>query len=125
MSIPPIPPPSRGNPPPPIAYRSNDLPDPGPKKNTPLKFLGRMCLDIGLGVVGCIAGVYLANVTGVQWLGFFPPGAALATAIVIAVKFRRHGYVTGVIIAPFLIAVSLIVLLLIVCGGMLSHPGTT
>ena len=103
--------------PPPIPYRSNDLPDPAPRRNTPLKFLGRMCLGIALGVAGCVAGWGLAAGTNIPSLFFLPLAAALATAIIIAVKFKRYGYVTGVIIAPCLIAAAAIVLLFMICAG--------
>ena len=65
--------------PPPIAYRSNNIPDPNPRRNTPLKFIGRMCLGICLGVGGCVAGGFLASYTNVQWLFFVPLGAVCDT----------------------------------------------
>ena len=49
-----------------------------------------------------------------------PPLAVLGTAVFVAIRFRRFGYVTGVVLAPMVIAVFVFVLLLMVCGSMLK-----
>ncbi len=107
--------------PPIINYQT---PNPTPR-NTPGKFFGRMGIGIALGVGGCILGsiafALAANSKGPTWpsflIGALPIILALFVAINIGVRQRKYGYVTGVILAPFLIVVCLFLLLLAICGS--------
>ena len=54
--------------------------------------------------------------TNVGQLFLLPPLVEFGTAVFVAIKWRRFGYVTGVVLAPFVVAVIGFILLLIICG---------
>lgn len=72
------------------------------------------------GAASCVLGAVLYGMTSSWIIGVLPLTALLVTAIVIAATFRRFGYVTGVLLAPILIGVGLYVLIVMICGPMLS-----
>jgi hypothetical protein len=81
-------------------------------------FLLRMLLGSIMGGGSIVAGAYLAAYTNVALLILVPPAAALGVAIWLCAGQKRFGYLTGVILAPFIIGAGLVVLLLIMCGGL-------
>jgi hypothetical protein len=105
---PPIQPPS----PSPLDY----LPPQPNRKNSAGRVIGRIAIGVVAGIVCCILGVILAAATNVGYLFFLPLAAALALAAFIAIRYRRIGYVTGLIIAPFILTTGIFLLLLIICG---------
>ena len=114
--------------PPVVNYQT---PDPAPR-NTPGKFFGRMAIGIGLGIGGCILGsvayaiaaTTLSRTTpsaGTTLLVFLIAASPIVLALILAINIglrqRKYGYVTGVILAPFIIVVCLFLLLLAICGS--------
>jgi hypothetical protein len=88
-------------------------------RNSPGKFLLRAAIGIFIGIFGCVAGYFLAAYTNVPLLFFLPISLALVAAIIYAVTQRKYGFVTGIIIAPFFLAIGVAALLLIMCGSLL------
>ena len=106
-------------PPPPLDYRPG--PDPSAaRRNVFWKVALRALAGLVAGIAACIAGVLLASLANLPMLFMVPPLAVLGTAVFVAIRFRRFGYVTGVVLAPMVIAVFVFVLLLMVCGSMLK-----
>ena len=79
--------------------------------------IGRIVAGIAAGFVSFGMGVWIAGVTGVVWLTFVPPAIMLSGLLFVCIKYRRFGYVTGFILAPFLAVTAAIVLLWIICGS--------
>jgi hypothetical protein len=75
-----------------------------------------MLVGTVLAFAGAAAGGYLSYATGIAWLFYVPVAAALGIAIFVALRYRKYGYVTGVILGPFIITICLLGLLMIVCG---------
>lgn len=104
--------------PPPLDYR--------PPEGSSIRSVNRwwmVCLRILAGLfVGFgsgLAGWGLNAVTDYRLPVLFlvPPLGVLAIAIFIAIRYHRFGYVTGILLAPLITAVGLVVLLFIICGG--------
>ncbi len=71
------------------------------------------------GAAGCAStalGVFLFNKTQSPLLGFLPVTLTFLAALYISLRFHRRGYALGMILAPFIIAAVLFLLLLAVCG---------
>jgi hypothetical protein len=66
-------------------------------------------------------GAWLAALTNMAILFLIPPALVFAALLVVCIKYRRFGYVTGFVIAPFLVMVGLIITLAIICGSP-GHP---
>jgi hypothetical protein len=105
----------------PLSYAA---PEKGPSRNKWWMVLLRIFGGILAGGASGLAGWLLAARTDIGWLFFLPPAALLAGLIVIAVKFRRFGYVTGFILAPFVAAAvfAVIVLVIIIIVYNQHHP---
>ncbi|HVS73705.1 MAG TPA: hypothetical protein VHQ47_20955 [Phycisphaerae bacterium] len=80
-------------------------------------------LILGLGSYAAGWGLDIATDYRFPPIFLVPPTLVVALAIFIAVRFRRYGYVTGTLLAPLVIAVGLITLVVIICGG--GFPGRT
>lgn len=78
---------------------------------------GRIAAGIAAGFVSFGMGFWIAGMTGVFWLLFIPPAIMLGTLLFVCIKYRRFGYVTGFILAPFLAVSAAIILLWIICGS--------
>jgi hypothetical protein len=106
------PPPSDPRKPPVLGYST-----PRPSlRNTPGRFIARAAVGLGIGIAGCVGGGFLAAYSNYEILFFVPITLALVGAIVYAVTQRKYGFVTGIILAPFFLAVGIVLLLLIICG---------
>lgn len=97
-----------------------NTPDPKGNPNSPGRFILRMLLGATLGVVACIVGFFLLFATNGAFppLFFLPPALVLAGAIAYAVRQRRYGIATGVIVGPIIVTLGLGVMLFIACSGM-------
>jgi hypothetical protein len=100
--------------PPPIQTLTYAAPAKEPSKNRWWMVLLRIVGGLFLGTASGFIGLWLASITKVEALLFIPPGLMLAALIVIAVKFRRFGYITGFLLAPFVAAAVFAVFLLII-----------
>jgi hypothetical protein len=106
--------------PPPLNYAPPPLLPPG--RNRWWKVLLRILAGIAAGVASALLGWLIVALTNATFapLFFLPPALLLATAITVAVRYRRFGYVTGVLLAPVIIGIGLVILLLILCSGSTS-----
>ena len=96
---------------------------PAPPKNSWKAVILRMLGGIGAAIVSAGVGLILAGATG-YWVHFLiPPAVTLGILIYVTVRQRKFGYVSGFILAPFLIALALIILIRIFCGGGGIGPG--
>lgn len=87
-----------------------------------LRALAGMAAGVGSGFAGW--GLVAATDYRLAPLFFLPFLVLLGVSIFMAIRFRRFGYVTGILLAPFIIGAGLIILLFIICGG-LGHGFTT
>jgi hypothetical protein len=74
------------------------------------------------GLAGCastVLGVFIFNRTQSTLFGFLPVILTFIVALYISLRFQRRGYALGMIVAPFVIAVIVVVLLLAACGFIL------
>ena len=78
-----------------------------------LRVMAGLIAGVGSGALGA----WMANVTGFVPLFFVPPGLVFAGLLVVCIKYRRFGYLTGFVMAPFLAATAAFIFLLIMCGG--------
>jgi hypothetical protein len=103
--------------PPPLNYAPPPSLPPG--RNRWWKVLLRILAGMAAGTASAFLGWLLVAVTGFRLgaLFFLPPILLLTAAIVVAVRFRRFGYVTGILLAPVIIGIGLVILLLILCSG--------
>ncbi len=115
-----------GNPPPivPPALNYGQMSSRPSGKNRWWMVLLRVAAGMAAGVASCAVGWGLVLATDEKFppIFFLPPALLLSAAIVIALYFRRYGYVTGILLAPLVIGFGLVVLLLIICGS-LAAPG--
>jgi hypothetical protein len=89
---------------------------PPPNKNSNRNIFLRMLAG---GLSGCAStalGVHLFNKTQSPLLGFLPVVFTFLVALYISLRYQRRGYALGMILAPFIIAAVLFLLLLAVCG---------
>jgi hypothetical protein len=76
----------------------------------------RILAGLAAGIASGAAGLLLLSLTSSWLLFYLPPALLLATAIFIALRFRRFGYITGILLAPLLVGITLFLLLLIICS---------
>ena len=92
------------------------------RTNTPGLFFARMALGFAGGIVALGIGWAFAAATSNGWFLVIVPAVALVGAIFVAIRYRRFGYVTGVILAPivatFVVTVTAVVMLFLICGGI-------
>ena len=82
----------------------------------------RVSAGIGAGIFSVIAGGFLVSLTNIEALLFLPGGVVFAVLLVVCIKYRRFGYLSGFLLAPFIIGAALIILLMAFCGGFdLGH----
>jgi hypothetical protein len=74
---------------------------------------------MALGVGSVAAGGILYSATNFPPLFYAPPAVVFAALVFVAVRFRRFGYVSGFFLGPFIVAASLVIMLLIICGKSL------
>ena len=85
-----------------------------PEPNLPKSFIGRVLVGVGLSFSGWALAFVVVSVTRVPLLGFIPLIGSFAVAVYLGLKQRRFGYVTGVILTPFLVVSAILVLLMII-----------
>jgi hypothetical protein len=102
-----------------LSYRSPQLED---RPNSPAKVVARIAVGAAAGMLCSIAGVVLMGVFNNGWFFYVPFLFVIGGAAFVAIRFRRFGYVTGVIVGPFILATGIFVLLLILCGGLALRP---
>ena len=100
----------------PLDYAAPQRP---PSHNTWWMVMLRIFAGLAAGVASGALGAWLGGVTGFMPLFFVPPGLVFAGLLVVCIKYRRFGYLTGFVMAPFLVATAAFILLLIICG---HHP---
>ncbi len=103
--------------PPPLPLDYQRPPAPSAGNNRWWKVLLRIAAGGILCIASTLAGGWLGNQLGIPLLGLFVPVGLLGLLIFVAIRFRRFGYVTGFVIAPFIIVGALIVLLITYCGS--------
>lgn len=109
-------------PPPPLDYRPPERPSAGSVNRwwmVCLRILAGLCIGFGSGLAGWALDA--ATHYNVPVVFLVPPLTVLAIALFIAIRYHRFGYVTGILLAPLVTAVGLVVLLFIICGGGLGH----
>ena len=100
---------------PPLNY---ETPKP-PNKNSNRNIFLRMLAGGTAGCISTVLGVLLFNKTQSPLLGFLPVTVTFLAALYISLRYQRRGYALGMIVAPFIIAVVVVLLLLAVCGFIL------
>jgi len=127
MSTPPPGPPF-GQPPerdPVLAYRPGGS---DAQRNSVGRFFLRSLAGIGIGIAMLILGGVITAASRVDsgglamFLFFLPLLTAIAVSIVILIRYRRFGYVTGLLLAPLVLVGLVALLLLIICGSSAIHP---
>jgi hypothetical protein len=103
--------------PPPLPPLNYQTPPPGGRgPNSAGKVLLRILAGSVGGASACVIGVILAGALNSGWWFFLPPVLTLAGASFVALRYRRYGYVTGMVLGPFVLVSGLFLLLMIVCG---------
>ncbi|HVX83986.1 MAG TPA: hypothetical protein VH253_04145 [Phycisphaerae bacterium] len=108
--------------PPPLDYGRSE---PRPGTNRWWMVILRALAGLIVGLASYAAGWGLDVVTDYRFPPVFlaPPALVVGAALFVAIRFRRYGYVTGTLLAPLVIAVGLVALLIMICGGGLPvHP---
>ena len=100
----------------PLNYKGPEPPIQNPRRNVWWKVALRILGGLAAGVISCAAGLALAGGTGIPQLFALPPLAVFGGLLYVAIGLRRFGYVTGFVLAPFVIAATFFILLLIICG---------
>ena len=101
--------------PPPLDYRS-PTPTDRPKFNQWWKVILRILAGAFAGGLATVLGVIILGQSNIPILGMLPFATLFTVAMIISIRYRRYGYTSGIIIAPFLTAAIVILLLLWTCG---------
>ncbi|MGN6367886.1 MAG: hypothetical protein ACTHN5_06455 [Phycisphaerae bacterium] len=100
---------------PPLNYQTPTPPD----KNRPRNVFLRILAGSFAGGLSAALGAYIFNITQSTLLGLLPILILFAIATYISLRFKRHGYAAGILLAPFIISAVAIILCLIICGVIL------
>jgi hypothetical protein len=99
--------------PPMLDYGSGDGNGP---RNSVGKFFLRMLVGTFISFAAIGAGLLLLDATNSPILMFLPFIVVLTVMIVITVRKRKFGYITGILLGPFILTALLFMLLLMICG---------
>ena len=75
-----------------------------------------MVLSAVIGLVGSVIALFAAFTTGSSVLFFLPLVLALLLVVLYALALRKRGYPTGVVIAPIILTLGIVLITATICG---------
>ena len=93
-----------------------DTPEPPPSKNKGWMVVLRIFAGTAAAFLSVSGGYWLAHATAAPANWFVPPAVVFVFFLFVSLKYRRFGYVTGFVLAPFIATTLMLFLALIVCG---------
>jgi len=104
------------NKPPPLPLDKKKPEEPPANHNRWWKVLLRIGAGAILAAGSTWSGYALGEAIHFPFLHLVAPALVFAALVFVSIRFRRFGYVTGFVLAPFIIVAVVVVLLLIYCG---------